>query len=154
MKNNLGKRRFDVYQTNITPNAWYYAADQPILVDRNDFSLTIKNQKIKFHCIFMCIAGSPGEDGRLQGCFDMIKMPYTGCNSFTSSALTMNKQMTIAVAGFHGINVARFVCIEKPAYDLSTILQQVKLPVLVKANNGGSTIGTSCVDSVNELPLA
>ena len=47
----------------------------------------------------MCIHGTPGEDGKLQGYFDMISLPYTSCDTATS-ALTFNKRYTVAVAGF------------------------------------------------------
>ncbi|MFX7540937.1 hypothetical protein ABTJ80_21165, partial [Acinetobacter baumannii] len=61
---------------------------------------------IKVDAVLLCIHGTPGEDGKLQGYFDMLGIPYTSCDAATS-ALTMNKRYTVAVAAFGGINVAK-----------------------------------------------
>lgn len=157
----LDTEKFDVYQIVIERNRWYYdsgadanSSSDVVTVDRNDFSITIKGEKVVFDCVFLHIAGSPGEDGKLQGYFDMINMPYVGCSDATSSSLTMNKRMTTTIAGYHGINVAKSICVERPLSDLSMITNHVRLPVFVKANNGGSSIGTTYVDTVDKLPTA
>ena len=62
-------------------------------------------KKINFDAVFIGIHGTPGEDGKLQGYFDTLKIPYTTCDAATS-AFTFNKRYTVAVAGFAGINVA------------------------------------------------
>jgi D-alanine-D-alanine ligase len=84
----------------------------------------------------------------------MIGLPYTSCDTATS-ALTFNKRYTVAVAGFGGVNVAKslHLFIESP---LSTdqILAQLNLPVFVKPNNGGSSLGISKVNTANELAPA
>ncbi|CAF1214455.1 unnamed protein product, partial [Didymodactylos carnosus] len=158
VKKHFDKEKFDVYQINIEPNGWYYNDDdtttKSTMIDRNDFSLTINEKKIKFDCVFMRIAGSPGEDGKLQGYFDMINMPYSGCSRSTSSALTLNKRLAVAVAGFYGINVPKSVCVEKPIDNRSTILQQLELPVFVKPNNSGSSLGANRVETIDELQFA
>ena len=158
IRKHIDRTKFDVYDIDIRKDGWYYIDDvsnnKPIIIDRNDFSLTIDNKKIKFDCVFMCIHGSPGEDGKLEGYFDILEIPYTGCSGARCSALTMNKRLTIAVAGFHGINVAKSMCIEKSSYDRSKILQYLKLPVFVKPNNGGSSIGTTCVEEADDLSAA
>ena len=59
-------------------------------IDKNDFSLTVNGEKITFDAVFVAIHGTPGENGLLQGYFDMLKMPYTSCDSFCS-ALTFKK---------------------------------------------------------------
>jgi D-alanine-D-alanine ligase len=98
----------------------------------------------------MCIHGTPGEDGKLQGYFDCIGLPYTTCDA-TTSALTFNKRFTVAVAAFAGINVARSMHIfRNDNIDEETIIHHLKFPVFVKPNNGGSSIGMSKVDNPSE----
>ena len=112
-------------------------------VDKNDFSLTIKGKKVKFDAVLIGIHGTPGEDGKLQGYFDMLNLPYTSCDAATS-ALTFNKRYTVAVAAFGGIAVARSIHLfSHTKMSVQELLSQVKLPVFVKPNNGGSSIGMS-----------
>ena len=68
-----------------------------IEVDKNDFSLQLDNEKINFDAVFIGMHGTPGEDGKLQGYFDTLKIPYTSCDAATS-AITFNKRYTVAVA--------------------------------------------------------
>ena len=70
------------------------------------FLLTLMIRKLLLMLLLMCIHGNPGEDGKLQGYFDMLKIPYTSCDAATS-ALTFNKRYTVAVAAFSGIKVSR-----------------------------------------------
>src|SRR5690606_10340766 len=100
------------------------------------------------------IHGTPGEDGKLQGYFDMVGLPYTSCDAATSG-LTFNKRYTVAVAAFGGVHVARSVHLFKDRpVSPEAILQQVTLPVFVKPNNGGSSIGMSKVNNAADLPAA
>jgi D-alanine-D-alanine ligase len=99
----------------------------------------------------MCIHGTPGEDGKLQGYFDMLHLPYTSCDAATSS-LTFNKRYTVAVAAFSGIKVAKSLHLFSYApVSPEAILQQLNLPVFVKPNNGGSSIGMSRVNNAADL---
>jgi D-alanine-D-alanine ligase len=153
IENNLDTSRYSVYKIDITPSGWYYQkpGGRKVDIDRNDFSLPLNGDRIHFDAVLVGIHGSPGEDGKLQGYFDMLNLPYTSCDAATS-ALTFNKRYTVAVASFAGVNVARSVHLfkhnpQKPA----DILAQLKLPVFVKPNNGGSSIGMSKVNRVEEL---
>ena len=153
--NNLDSSKFEVYKIDITPSGWFYEANgEKIAVDRNDFSLTVSGKKIRFDAVFIGIHGTPGEDGKLQGYFDLMGLPYTSCDAATS-ALTFNKRYTVAVASFGGINTAKSLHLfkEQPVSSES-ILQQLQLPVFVKPNNGGSSIGMSKVNDAFELPAA
>jgi D-alanine-D-alanine ligase len=102
----------------------------------------------------MCIHGTPGEDGKMQGYFDLIGLPYTSCDTSTS-ALTFNKRFTVAVAGFGGVGVAKslHLFIESPLTE-AEILVNLSLPVFVKPNNGGSSLGISKVNTQEELAPA
>jgi D-alanine-D-alanine ligase len=156
IENNLDKDRYDVYRIDITPEAWFHPSsdDKKYQVDRSDFTLDLPSGKIKFDAVFIGIHGTPGEDGKLQGYFDMVGLPYTSCDAATS-AITFNKRYTVAVAAFSGINVARSLHLfrQSPA-EPAAILSKLQLPVFVKPNNGGSSIGMSKVNNASELPAA
>lgn len=154
--NNLDKEKYDVYKIDINPNGWVYENEEGVksAVDRNDFSIIDGGKKINFDAIALCIHGTPGEDGKLQGYFDMLHLPYTTCDAATS-ALTFNKRYTVAVAAFAGIGVAKSLHLFKHTPTTpEAILQQLKLPVFVKPNNGGSSIGMSKVTEAADLQAA
>jgi D-alanine-D-alanine ligase len=156
IQNNIDTDRYDVYRIDITPERWFHpgADDHAYPVDRNDFSLTIDGRKIKFDAVLIGIHGTPGEDGKLQGYFDMVGLPYTSCDAATS-ALTFNKRYTVAVAAFDGIHVAKSLHLFRHApLSAQDVLAQVKLPVFVKPNNGGSSIGMSKVNRAEDLEAA
>lgn len=152
IEKNVDTDRYNVFKIDITPGGWFYEANgQKLTVDRNDFSLTINGKKLTFDAVLIGIHGTPGEDGRLQGYFDLCGLPYTSCDSATS-ALTFNKRYTVAVAAFAGINVAKSVHIFKHnPVSPEQILGQLSLPVFVKPNNGGSSIGMSKVNDAGNL---
>ncbi|MEX6687832.1 D-alanine--D-alanine ligase [Danxiaibacter flavus] len=156
VENNVDKEKFEVYKIDVHPEGWNYidANGNKTPVDRSDFSVNANGSKISFDAALMCIHGTPGEDGKLQGYFDMLNLPYTSCDAATS-ALTFNKRYTVAVAAFGGINVARSLHIFKHSpISAEAILQQLQLPVFVKPNNGGSSIGMSKVTEAEALPAA
>jgi D-alanine-D-alanine ligase len=155
VNNNVDRDKFDVYVIDITPEGWFYTGgDDKIPVEKNDFSITVDDEKIVFDAVLMCIHGTPGEDGKLQGYFDCIGLPYTTCDA-TTSALTFNKRYTVAVAAFAGVNVARSLHVFRNAItEPEKILQQLQLPLFVKPNNGGSSIGMSKVACESELEPA
>src|SRR5689334_19842028 len=153
IEKNVDTDKFNVYRIDITPNGWFYESDkgEKTAVDRQDFSLTIDGKKLTFDAVLIGIHGTPGEDGRLQGYFDLTGLPYTSCDSATS-ALTFNKRYTVAVAAFAGINVAKSVHIFKHSpVSPGQILSQLSLPVFVKPNNGGSSIGMSKVNEAKDM---
>ena len=156
MQNHTDKELFFVYTIDISPNGWVYEDEKGMksAVDRSDFSVIDSGEKINFDAVMMCIHGTPGEDGKLQGYFDMLNIPYTSCDAATS-ALTFNKRYTVAVAAFSGIKVARSMHLfSHTPLSSEAILQQLVLPVFVKPNNGGSSIGMSKVSQAEDLPAA
>lgn len=157
IENNLDSGKYNVYKIIITRDSWTYtdAAGQVVHVDKNDFSLTVDGKKITFDTVFIGIHGTPGEDGRLQGYFEMLGIPYTSCGMVTS-AVTFNKSFcNKIVAALNVVNVSKSVHIfrDQP-YDAAEILQQLRLPVFVKPAEGGSSIGMSKVKTAEELPAA
>ena len=150
--NNLDRERFNVYKIDINPKGWFYesARGEKTEVDKNDFSLQADGQKIKFDTVFIGMHGTPGEDGKLQGYFDTLKIPYTSCDAATS-ALTFNKRFTVAIAAFSGISVAKSeVLIKKAFQSPDEVAGKLKFPVFVKPNNGGSSIGMSKVNKLSD----
>ncbi len=148
--------KYELYKIDIHPEGWDYIDDEGVrtAVNKSDFTINASGKKIAFDVALMCIHGTPGEDGKLQGYFDLLGLPYTTCNAATS-ALTFNKRYTVAVAGFGGIKVARSVLLFREAgYKEQEILSRLKLPLFVKPNNGGSSIGMSKVTDAGQLGAA
>jgi D-alanine-D-alanine ligase len=154
IEQNLDPERYATYKIVVTREGWWHeAADgSRIAVDKNDFSLTIDGEKILFDCVFIAIHGTPGEDGRIQGYLDMLQIPYTSCNAIVS-ALTFNKSYcNKVVKAFNIVNIANSVhLIKGEPYSMGAILDVLQLPVFVKPNESGSSLGVSKVKKVEEL---
>ena len=153
---NTDTQKWDCYLIDIHPDGWFHktANGEKIEIDKNYFSLLINGSKINFDAVLVGLHGTPGEDGKLQGYFDCLGIPYTSCDAATS-ALTFNKRYTVAVAAFAGIHVAKSMHLFKG--DGTTALQisqTLQMPVFVKPNNGGSSIGMSKVLDMAHLPAA
>jgi D-alanine-D-alanine ligase len=150
---NLDKEKFNVYKIDINTAGWFYELTdgKKIEVDKNDFTLEIDKSTIKFDAVFIGMHGTPGEDGKLQGYFDTLKIPYTSCDA-ASSAITFNKRYTVAVASMAGIHVSKsFHLFKHTPVPVQQIIDGLSFPVFVKPNNGGSSIGMSKVYESKEL---
>lgn len=152
INNNLDRNLFNVYIIDINAEGWWYELPdgRKVEIEKNDFSLILDNEKITFDAVFIGMHGTPGEDGKLQGYLDMLKIPYTGCDAATSS-LTFNKRYAVAVAGMAGIAVAKSVLLIKNNFESpDEIINTLKFPVFIKPNNGGSSIGMSKVNNPSD----
>ncbi len=149
--NNLDREKFDVYKIDVRPEGWFYELEgRKIEIDKNDFSLLLDGRRIEFDAVFIGMHGTPGEDGKLQGYFDTLNIPYTSCDAATS-ALTFNKRFTVAIAAFSGINVAKSeVLIKNNFQSPDEVANKLRFPVFVKPNNGGSSIGMSKVNQLSD----
>ncbi|MEX1203090.1 MAG: D-alanine--D-alanine ligase [Ferruginibacter sp.] len=153
IQKNIDQNKWNCYLINIHPSGWFFmlANGEKIDVDKNDFSITINANKILFDAVLIGLHGTPGEDGKLQGYFDCLHIPYTSCDAATS-ALTFNKRYTVAVAAFAGLHVAKSIHLFKNDHiTAAQIVTQLQLPVFVKPNNGGSSIGMSKVSDAADL---
>lgn len=125
------------------------------LIDLNDFSWEEAGQKIHPDAIYNTIHGTPGENGLLQGYFDLLGIPYSSCDTFVSS-LTFNKDFCKkALQEVAGVYFAPSVTIRKgDVFNSSEIAQKLGFPCFVKPNNGGSSVATAKVRTEEELTKA
>ena len=145
--------KYIVYVIVIRGVNWYWedAKGRYFNIDKNDFSLRTDDIKIRFDAVFIAIHGTPGENGRIQGYFDMLGMRYTGCNAFCS-ALTFNKQACKLFLKEHDIPMAVGEFIRKGSeIDVSVLISKLGLPCFVKPNDSGSSFGVSKVKGKDEL---
>lgn len=153
----IDRNNYEVYKILIYPGDWHFlsVSGEKTPVDLNDFSITLNDEKITFDGVFNILHGSPGEDGKLAGYFDMIGLPYTTCDQL-SSAITMNKGYTKAIVDdISELNIAKSVQLfENSPKNLNRIEEELTLPLFIKPNNGGSSIGMSKVKTWEELPEA
>lgn len=153
----IDRTRYDVYKILIYPSDWHFICDsgEKIPVDLNDFSITIGDEKITFDGVFNILHGSPGEDGKLAGYFDMLGIPYTTCDQLTS-AITMNKGYTKAIVDdIPELHIAKSLQLfANTPENKRRIESELTLPLFIKPNNGGSSIGMSKVKTWEELPQA
>jgi D-alanine-D-alanine ligase len=152
----LNADKYKVYTILINRDRWFYESEgDRVTIDKNDFSLTLNNEKIKFDFAFITVHGTPGEDGKLQGYFDMLGIPYNTCDA-TTSAITMNKAYTKAIVkDIHGLHTARSMqFFRNDMHDVASASSALKFPLFIKPNNGGSSVGMSKVYNVAGLPEA
>lgn len=139
----------------LSENDWFVELEnQKIAIDKNDFSFTLEGKKIKFDYAFIVIHGTPGEDGKLQGYFDMLKIPYNTCGQLAST-LTFDKWVCISLAKQLGFPTANSLVFRKGEQtDASKIITELGLPVFVKPTDAGSSYGVSKVSEESKLELA
>ncbi|MBP3763886.1 MAG: D-alanine--D-alanine ligase [Bacteroidales bacterium] len=154
----LDHGRYNVYKIVITRAEWYGLAPDgaKLPVDRNDFSITIDGRQVRFDLAFIIIHGNPGENGVLQGYFDMLGIKYTTCGFYTSS-LTFHKGYCNPVVAATGlVKVARSVLLyeEPEAQKLADMTASLRYPLFVKPAAGGSSVATTKVKRPEELLAA
>lgn len=148
---NLDHEKYNVYKIVIDRPDWYWLADDGahLPVDRGNFTV----QGVEhFDLAFIIVHGNPGENGVLQGYFDMLGIPYTTCGFYTSS-LTFNKGFCNPVVKNFGIvSIARSLHLyASQPLTAEEILAQLQLPLFVKPAAGGSSVATTKVHTAEEL---
>ncbi len=158
----LDKRKYNVYKivvglktgNDIDRSQWYWLANDGshLPVDRADFTVTDKGKKIHFDLAFIIIHGNPGENGVLQGYFDLLGLKYTTCGFYTS-ALTFNKGYCNAVVrSYHIVKVAKSRLFYRGQYiDCKEVISRLRLPLFVKPASGGSSVATTKVKRAEDL---
>jgi D-alanine-D-alanine ligase len=123
-------------------------------IDKNHFSVETGKNSIKFDGAFNIIHGAPGENGVLQGYFTMIGMPHTTGGVFNMS-LTFNKSATNKLLNNLGFMTSPNILLRShDHYSTSDIVSRLGLPLFVKPNAGGSSLGTSRVNAKEALHSA
>jgi len=143
---------YEVFPIKITGTSWTYIHENiPVEVDKNDFSIAIDGRRIRFDCAIPMIHGTPGEDGRLQAYFELMRVPYTTSGVWTSS-LTFNKHACKTFLNSLGIFFPKGKLIRKgEKINVSEVCAILGLPCFVKPNNGGSSFGVTKIKTANEL---
>ena len=152
----IDKSRYNLFIVVLRKESWTVIlpdGSMPV-IDKNDFSFMTGGQKIKFDYAYITIHGWPGEDGRLQGYFDMLDIPYSSCGVL-ASALTFNKFINNKFLKSEGIRVSDSIRLTKgQTAETNNIISQLGLPVFVKPNDGGSSFGVSKVKESSQLQPA
>ncbi len=141
----LDTSKFNTYKIHIFKNKWVYvnANEEEFPIDKNDFSVLIEGKKTTFDCVFNAIHGSPGEDGQLQGYFNLLNLPQTSCNMY-QAAVTYNKRDCLSILKPYGIKTAESYYLNLgDVVNEDAIIEKVGLPCFVKANKAGSSFGVT-----------
>ena len=151
----LDKEKFEVYIVEVTSKAWeaHLEDGKKSPVNRHDFTFEKDGKSIRPDYVYITIHGTPGEDGILQGYFDLLQIPYSTSNVLVE-AMTFNKfTLNQYLKGF-GVKIADSVLIRKgQPCDPHQIVEAVGLPCFVKPNGGGSSFGvTKCRKEDDILP--
>ena len=149
----LDKEKYNVYKVLVKGTEWIVNSESfcDLVLNKDDFSFTLNNQKTIFDCALIIIHGTPGEDGKLQGYFDTLHIPYTTANTL-ASAITFNKIFSKNYVKPFNIPIAQYVTITKgDIIDANKIIEVTGLPCFVKPNCGGSSFGITKVKEKEKL---
>ncbi len=149
----LPNDKYEKYVVIVNSQGWNVKVNEALFpINKNDFSFEMDGKTHYFDCVYLTIHGTPGEDGKLQGYFDMLGIPYNSCNSKTS-ALTFDKWLCNQVLANNGIRVAKSVLINDRSamFNTKEIVKELGLPCFVKPNDGGSSFGISKVKEEMQL---
>ena len=150
---NLEGELYNCFKIVIRKDKWICLDDSEKEFDifKDDFSVQFENKRVNFDVAFIVVHGSPGEDGLLQSYFDVIGIPYTGCDSYTS-AITFNKRDCISFLKKYNIPSAKSIHLNiDDDIDEEKIIKNIGIPCFVKANKSGSSFGVYKVNDKNEL---
>ncbi|MCL1936960.1 MAG: D-alanine--D-alanine ligase [Candidatus Azobacteroides sp.] len=152
----IDKKKYNVYKVLITKDQWLVQLDDQceITVDKNDFSFVLDENRISFDFAYITIHGTPGENGLLQGYFDLLNIPYSCCGVL-AAALTFNKFFCNNYLKSFGVETAKSVFLRKgDAIVPDEIVARLGLPIFVKPNDGGSSFGVTKVTAAEQLQPA
>ncbi|MFB6319323.1 D-alanine--D-alanine ligase [Saccharicrinis sp. FJH54] len=155
LKTFIDSSEYNLFIVILEKNNWRIRLEngEEYPLDRNDFSTEINGKKLTFDCVYNTIHGIPGEDGRLQGYLDMIRLPYTSSGVLASS-VTFNKFFCNTYLKAFGIKSAESMMLRKGmSVRPEEVIERVGLPCFIKPNAGGSSFGvTKAVQSSDIAP--
>ena len=149
----LDRELWDVYLITITKSKWKAEDDQSNIyeVNKGDFTLQNNETLVNLDVIFNAVHGAPGENGQLAALWELLKIPFSSCDSYTAG-LTYNKRDCLSVLRELKVPTAKYFSINKGTIiNEDLILATVELPCFVKANRAGSSLGIYKVTTKKEL---
>lgn len=151
----MDKEKYDCYIVEIEGLNWkaHLHDGTTARVSREDFSFEEGGKKIRPDFAYITIHGTPGENGILQGYFDLIKMPYSTSDVLIES-MTFNKFALNQFLRSLGVRISDSLLLRKGKEHLLSdeeIAEKVGLPCFVKPNAGGSSFGVSKVKEIEQI---
>lgn len=153
--NFLDKNLYNAIKVSIDYNGWTAQLNnRSYPINKNDFSFKTDSEHIKFDFAYIIVHGTPGEDGPLQGYFDMLNIPYSS-SGLLACALTFSKFTCNNYLKSFGVKVANSILIrQNEKYNIENIVEELKLPLFVKPNVGGSSFAITKVKEASYLQEA
>lgn len=152
----MDKEKYNLYIVEMEGKRWEVNLPngEKTSIDRNDFSFIENGQKKNFDFAYITIHGTPGENGLLQGYFDMINIPYSTCNVLVS-AITFNKFSCNQYLKSFGVKVSESILLRKgQQISDEDVVNKIGLPCFIKPNAGGSSFGVTKVKSAEQIQQA
>lgn len=150
------KERYHLYIVDVKGTDWHVNLDNGDIVpiDKNDFSFVQAGTTVYFDYAYITIHGQPGENGVMQGYFDLIHLPYS-TSGVLVEALTFNKYVLNNYLRSFGVNVADSLLLRRgESYDEKEIERRLGMPCFVKPAADGSSFGVSKVKEADRLAPA
>jgi len=154
--NNIDTEKYTPWLIRMHFEEWHVMEGEELIapVDKGDFSFVVKGEKIKPVYAFIMIHGTPGEDGVLQGYFDLLKIPYSATGVY-ASALTFHKFYCDNFLRAFNVKMARSAYFQRgDAIDAEKLVEEFGLPMFIKPSAGGSSFGVTKVKKAEEIPAA
>ncbi len=147
--------KYNVYLVEMQSKSWNVRVEEQLLpIDKNDFSFALGKEKVIFDFAYITIHGTPGENGLLQGYFDLIGIPYSSCDVF-ASALTFNKFACNQYLKGYGLRISESLLVRKnQVISNDNVVDKIGLPCFIKPNAGGSSFGVSKVKTIDDIQSA
>lgn len=154
----IDKEKYTLYVVEIEGLRWEVQLPgnegRKIPIDRNDFSFRIDGEKIQFDFAYITIHGTPGENGILQGYFDLLKIPYSCCDVL-ASAITFNKFACNQYLKGFGVRISESLMLKKQHQITDEqVIEKIGLPCFIKPNEGGSSFGVTKVKTREQIQPA
>ena len=152
----IDKEKYTLYIVGMHGLDWHVRIDdgRTLPVDRNDFSFQLDGQKVKFDFAYITIHGTPGEDGRLQGYFDMLRIPYSCCGVL-AAALTYDKFACNQYLHAYGVRIAESLLLRQgQTITDDEVVEKIGLPCFIKPSLGGSSFGVTKVKTREQIQPA
>lgn len=150
------KERYNIYIVDVKGIDWHVELEDGTSapIDKNDFSFIKNGKHIEFDYAYITIHGAPGENGIMQGYFDLIHLPYS-TSGVLVEALTFDKYVLNNYLRGFGVNVADSILLRRgEEYNEEEIEKRLGMPCFVKPAADGSSFGVSKVKNIDQLAPA